>query len=363
MDKPKPKIDIIIQRVLLAVFGIGIILLIAFTGLSIYFLSPVNSNYEGYVEFRVEQGWGRSRIADELQEAGLIRSSFFFRVFMVVNNRNLYAGTYRLSQSMSVYDIIREINSMNSLENVTINVTFVEGRRLVDYARVIADRFEFEEEEVIARLNDREFLEELIERYWFLTEDIFQEGIKYPLEGYLFPDTYNFRMDVTIDDIVHVMLRTMENRLEIFRNDIELSNYTIHEFLTLASLIELEVPSRGDRVMVSGILYNRLRQNIPLGLCVTVHYAVGTPLSEPLTNAQINTCSPFNTRGVCAVPGLPIGPIASPSLASITAVIEPEEHDYLFFVSDRNGVMYYRRTYAEHNQIIRELRAAGLWLE
>ena len=363
MVEPKPKKEGIIQKIILALFGVGILVLLIFAALSFFFLSPVNRNYEGYTLFEVQSGWGTSRIADELEEEGLIRSSFFFKLFMLINDRSLYAGTYRLSQSMSVYDIIRTLNSTDSLENETLTITFIEGRRVTDFARSIATTFDFEEEEVLSRLSDVEFIEELIEQYWFLTDEILQEGIKQPLEGYLFPDTYNFRVDVTIDDIIHTMLRTMESRLEIFKEDIELSNYTVHEFLTLASLIELEVPTPGDRVMVSGILYNRLRQSIPLGLCVTVHYAVGTPLSEPLTISQINTCSPFNTRGICAIPGLPIGPIANPSLSSITAVVEPEEHDYLFFVSDRYMRMYYNRTYAAHNQTVRDLRAQGLWLE
>jgi len=369
MDKPKLDLDIIIQRIVLILFSAGILALIIFAGLSIFFLSPVDRHYEGYVEFRVEEGWSRAQIADELAEEGLIRSSFFFKIFMLINNRNLYAGTFRLSQSMSVYDIIRTLNSTPSLEIGTINVTFIEGRRLVDHVRVIANNFAKDEYEIFERLADQYFLEELIERYWFLTNDILNEELKHPLEGYLFPATYNFWLEASIDDIIHRMLSTMEARLEIFRIDIERSTFSIHELLTMASIIELEVPRALDRNKVARLIFNRLDRGITLGMDVTTHYAVGTELRDELTMAQINTCSPFNTRGICAVPGLPVGPIASPSLTSITAVIEPHEDDedeifdHIFFVTDRHLVVHYSRTYEEHRRIIRQLIEDGDWYQ
>ena len=361
MDKPKPNIDKVIQRVIIGLFGIGITCIIIFAGLSIFFLSPVDSSYEGYVEFKVEAGWGRARIADELREAGLIRSSFFFRAYTLIDSRDLFAGTFRISQNMSVYEIIRELSSMNALENETVRITFIEGRRLTDYARRIATTFEKDEQQILARLADREFLEELVERYWFLTDEIFTEGIKYPLEGYLFPDTYDFRVNSTIDDIIHRMLQNMGSRLEPFQNEITLSGRSVHEILTLAAIVELEVPRVEERAMVAGLINNRLRIGEPLGMDVTAHYAVGTELRDELTNAQLNVCSPFNTRGTCAIRGLPIGPIASPSLASITAAVEPEVHEYIFFVTDRNMRVYYTRTYAEHTAMIRQLIDQGLW--
>ena len=355
------KVATFLKKAVLIIIGLAIIVGVTLVGLMIFFLSPVNSNYDGYTYFEVEQGWGSSRIGAELHEAGLIRSNFFFRAYMRINNQTLLAGTYRLSKSMSTYEIVRKINSGNSLEAATITVRFNEGTRLTNHVAVITNYFDFEAEEILARLADEEFLAELIDRYWFLTEDILAEGIKYPLEGYLFPDTYNLRISASIDDIIHVMLRTMEQRLELLRADIELSNLSVHEIITMASLIETEGRLPEDRKIIASAIFNRLNRGMQLGLCVTIRYAAGTTPQDPITISQINACSPFNTRSQCGAPGLPIGPIASPSMTSIIAVIEPATTDYLFWVNDTTMTLHFSRTYQEHNRTIRELRAQGIW--
>jgi len=300
-------------------------------------------------------------IAQELESEGLIRSNFFFRFYMFVNDRPLFAGTYRLSKSMSVLDIIKTLNSSNSLENETITLTFIEGRRLVDYISRMAENFDFTEEEALEVLNDQTYLETLIEKYWFITEDILNEDIFHPLEGYLFPDTYIFRRNSTIEDIVIKMLDTMESKLEIYKEDLDGLNYNIHEILTLASIVEQEGAGFDDRAGIAGVFINRLNDDWRLDADATTLYGVNKALSEQPTRRDLNACNPYNTRASCGAPSLPIGPIASPSLASIHAVIEPENHQYFFFVSDKNKKVYFTKTYNAHNRLVRDLQRQGLW--
>ena len=155
----------------------------------------------------------------------------------------------------------------------------------------------------------------------------------------------------------------MEQKLEVYKNEIEVSNYNVHELLTLASIIELEVANSADRAAVAGVFYNRLKANDTLGSDVTTYYGVQKDFSRELSKNNLKACNGYNTRGEssCPIHGLPIGPICSPSLASISAAIEPEKNDYYFFVADKNNKTYFSKTNAEHNKITSELIKNGLW--
>src|SRR5699024_1894265 len=138
------------------------------------------------------------------------------------------------------------------------------------------------------------YLQELMSRYWFLTDSILQEGIYYPLEGYLAPDTYEFKdKDVTITTIIETMLDEMESELEPYRNMI---SGNIHYYMTMASMVELEGTNTDNRKMIAGIFENRLEANMNLGSDVTTYYALQYPMTSDLTTAQFATINPYNTR-------------------------------------------------------------------
>lgn len=359
----KSKLDSTISKITLSVFGIFIFFLIVFVICSVIFLAPVDKKNNSIHEFVVGSGWSKNKIADELKKDGLIKNANFFKVYIKFNNnKELYAGTYNLSKSMSVNEIIDTLNSGNSLENESITVTFIEGKRLTDYASVIAKNFGYDETEVVDKLNDETFIKKEISTYWFLTNDILKTGIYYPLEGYLFPDTYIFKKNATIEEILDKMIKNMGDKLTIYKNEISVSNYNIHELITLASIVELEGVNSADRADVAGVFYNRLKANMSLGSDVTTYYAVKKTFADDLSNNDLNSCNGYNTRGTC-VSGLPIGPIASPSLSSITAVIEPSTNDYYYFVADKNKKTYFSKTLAEHNAIVDKLKSNGLWYQ
>ncbi len=347
------------------IIGLIIALILVITILiSLYFygLTPV-SNKDKTVEFTVKTGENKIKIVDKLYDAGLIKSKVSLYIYVGLNrDLNLQAGDYHLSPNMSAKDIIKKLHEGKIIEIVnTYKLTFVEGKRIVDYAKIIAKSTNTTDEEVINTLNDKTYLKELINKYWFLTDDILDSGIYYPLEGYLFPSTYELYNGSGIKDIVAKMLDGMKEKLESLKTSIEESKYSVHELLTLASIVESEGANSDDRKGVAGVFYNRLNRGEALGSDVTAYYAAKKDFSSDLWQYEIDACSPYNTRGKCAVKGIPVGPISSPSYESIKAAISPSVHDYLFFVADKNKKTYFTKTNSEHEAKIRELRAAGLW--
>lgn len=356
----------IITRIFLICFSFIILVLICFAIASSILLSPVNKNSEDTVKFEVKSGTSKNMIADELEKAGLIKNALFFKFYIKFNiDTELYAGTYNLSKSMSVDEIINILSSNKSIENEGIMVTFIEGKRLTDHAKKIAEYFDYTEEDILKVANSDEFINNAIDKYWFITEDVKNEKIYYPLEGYLFADTYNLKKNSTIEEILNTMLYTMGQKLSDYKEDIELSDYSVHEILTLSSIVELEGSTSNDRKGVAGVFYNRLKKEEPLGSDVTTYYGVKKGFDKDLSIKNLENCNGYNTssRSTCPIIGLPVGPIASPSLASIAATIEPEEHDYLYFVADKNGKTYFTKTYKEHTETVSKLKKDGLWYE
>lgn len=357
MDTKKSKKKIIFLFVSILTI---VVILFGSIGIFMYNLSPVDSDSEEFIEFTVESGWGSNKIVEELKKAGLIRNDFFAKVLLKLDDKPLYAGTYKLSKDLATNEILEMISNQENIENETVTITFVEGKRLTTYVKQISEVFGFTEEEIMYKLNNKDYLNTLIEKYWFITADIFKEGIYFPLEGYLYPDTYEFKKNSTLDEILDKFLINMDEKLKTYKEEIEIGNHTIHEFLTLASIVELEGVNSADRRGVAGVFYNRLESGWTLGSDVTTYYAAKKDFSTDLTMSELNSCNPYNTRGKC-VEGLPIGPICSPSLSSIAASIDPLEHSYYYFVADSSKKTYFNETQSGHDETVRTLKEEGKW--
>ncbi len=350
------------KKVALVIFLIIMFTIIAFFGLTAYNLSPLDPSDETNIVLEIKEGTGKAEIANQLKKAKLIKSSFFLKVYLSFSSPTLYAGTYKLSPSMSALEILDKLKMQDNLENEIVTVTFIEGKRLSTYVKQISENFNYSEEEIYNKINDPEFLNTLINKYWFITKDILADGIYYPLEGYIYPDTYDFKKTSTVEEIVMKTLDNMDKKLSQYKEEINLSSYSIHQLLTLASIVELEGANSLDRAGIAGVFYNRLKDNLTLGSDVTTYYAVKKDFSTDLTWVDLNSCNGYNTRGTC-VKGLPIGPIDSASLESIVAVLEPKTHDYYFFVSDTNKQTYFSKTATEHAEIVNKLKSEGIWFE
>lgn len=231
------------------------------------------------------------------------------------------------------------------------------------YAKLIAENTDITEEEVFEKLKDEKYIDSLIKEYWFITANIKDSDIYYPLEGYLYPDTYNYMLeDLTVEKIFKPMLDQMENKLEPYKEKIQTSNIDVHKLLTVASICEAEANSAEDRPGVASVIYNRIKNGMSIGSDVTTYYAIKVDMSDrDLYQSELDLDNPYNTRGPNMEGKLPVGPICSVSISAIDAAINPDESDYLFFVSDKNGKLYFTKTSAEHEEIISELKSKGLW--
>ena len=347
--KPRPLLLVVLLAVILLILGIS----------WVYLASPVDKNDKKDIEVEITKGISVVKISTILKEEKLIRSKTLFKVYIkLYSNKTLKAGNYMLNRSMSLSEIVEVLEEGSKFDSSTLKLTFKEGQRITDYAKVVADSTNNNYEDVIAIFKDKNYMSELINKYWFLTNNILQDGIYYPLEGYLAPDTYYFKdSEVDTKEIIERMLDEMNKELTEYR--VSLGN-NVHYYLTMASIVELEGKTLEDRQNIMGVFNNRISAGMHLGSDVTTYYAFQASMSTKLTSEQYNTTNPYNTRPTSKV-GPPIGPICNPDLTSIQASINPINNNYLYFVADSNGKVYYSRTIDEQNKVIQDLISSGKW--
>lgn len=331
-----------------------------------YYLNIRPVSEEGFESktLKIEIGTSNEEIVSILEENKIIRNKLAFRIYIKLNEiTGFQAGTYIIDKPYELEDIVSLLKTGKIYSSDTINITFVEGKNMRYIAKVIAQNTENTEEDVYSVLKDKEYINSLIDNYWFITEKINDSNIYYPLEGYLFPDTYQFEsIEVDVKTIFKTMLDKMTTVLDSYKEKIENSKYTVHELITLASMIELEARNAEDRAEVSGVFYNRLNKNMSLGSDVTTYYAYKVDMGErDLYMSEINGFNPYNTRGPKMEGKLPVGPIASVGRTSIEAAITPKTTDALYFVADKYGKVYFGKNNAEHEANIQNLKNQGLW--
>ena len=354
-----------IKKVALIIVVLVIIAILAVFAWYNISVSPVNKDDDTEYTIEIPKGSNSSTIAQKLENEGVIRSALAFRIYVKLNNvSNLKAGTYDLTKSLSVEDMIEFIQTGKVSSKHSVSITFVEGKNMRWVASKIAEATNNTEEDVYSLLEDEEYIDSLIDKYWFITEEIKNDDIFYPLEGYLFPDTYRFEnKDVTVEKIFEKLLDQMDNKLSNHKEQIENSNYTVHQLLSIASIIENEAVFDKDRKNVASVIYNRLNINMPIQSDVTTYYALKIDMgSRDLYSADINTNNPYNTRGPNMNGKLPVGPISAIGLNSIEAAINPNETSYLYFVADKNGNVYFTTTYNEHTEKVNELKKSEMWI-
>lgn len=353
--------------------NIALILLIVLSAIIIFIgvsfninLSPVDKNSKEEKIVVIPSKTTTKEIGKILEEEGLIRNAQFFYVYVRIYKINdLKASTYELSPSMSLEEIIEILKEGNNYNPDAISITFQEGINIRKVATIIENKTNNTSQDVFDKLKDNDYLDKIISEYWFLTDEIKNSNIYYSLEGYLYPDTYFFEnKDVSVDQIFKVMLDEMAKKLAPHKGQIEESSYSVHELLTVASIVELEGVTIDDRKDIAGVFYNRLNRNMSLGSDVTTYYAFKVEMNErDLKTSEIQTYNPYNTRGPKMEGKLPIGPVSMPSIDSIDSAINPNGNNYLYFVADKNRKVHFTKTYNEHNKKIKELKDKGVWLE
>ena len=344
--KKKTKKRIIIVLICLLV----VILLII--GTYFYGLSSVSKKSEK-VTFNIEKGTSTREVINDLYEANLIKSKISSLIYVKLHkNIIIQAGTYELNRNQNAREIFNALNSGNTIKD-TINVTFVEGKRITDYMKVIEDKFGYSKEDILKVLNDQDFLKSLISKYDFIDESILNKDIYYSLEGYLFPETYEFYKNAKVEEIFTKMLDKTENVLDNYSTSLKERGLSYHELLTIASIIENETMAQEDRSIVSQVIYKRLDMKMSLGMDVTTYYGVRKDLKETLTQSDLNSNNAYNTRNTSFL-GLPVGPICNPSEDSIKAALNPSATDYVYFYADKEGKLHFAKTNAEFQELIRK---------
>ena len=314
----------------------------------------------------VEKG-SIASIASTLKENNVIRNEMMFKVYIKLSGkRKLQAGTYEFSENMGTKKIVSMLEKGSISKKNEVSLTFKEGINMRGIASIIEENTNNTKEDVLSLVNDNTYIDSLIDKYWFLDSSIKNSDIYYPLEGYLYPDTYIFKdKDVKVEDIFTKMLDETDNKLSKYKSDIESSKYSIHEIITLASIVELEVANSSDRKSVAGVFINRLgsRSYPTLGSDATSYYGskIDDWKSGGLSNVNLNDCSnKYNTRCSTNI-GIPVGPIGNPSIESVEAVLHPEEHNYYYFVNDCSGKLYLSENENVHNNTINKLKRENNW--
>jgi UPF0755 protein len=351
------------NRVLKIIIGtivlLASLLLLAFS-YYIYELTPI-SNDNTMIEVEIPKGSTGNKVGNILKSNNLIRDINVFKLYLKIHNVNtINYGTYKLNKTMGVKKLV-DIISSGKAANSDMKLLFKEGLNMRGIAKVIANNTNNSEEDVFNLLKDTTYIDSLINEYWFLTDDIKNKAIYYPLEGYLAPNTYQFvGKDVTVKEIFKTMLDQTNKILTPYKDQIK--GYTVHQFLTLASIVESEGVNDEDRAKIASVFYNRLNKKMSFGSCVTACYATKT---DNCISSNVNTKynSPYNTYLSNMAGKLPIGPVSNPGVASIEATINPADTNDLYFLADKNKNTYFFKTYDEQQTKKAELQAEGLWLE
>ncbi|MBE3590320.1 MAG: endolytic transglycosylase MltG [Firmicutes bacterium] len=309
-------------------------------------VAPADPHAQSEVLVHIPEGASTEEIARILAERRIVKNALAFRLAARFDGLagRLQAGWYRLSPALTTHEILVRLAAGHV---ATVRFTVPEGYTVAQVRALLIHEGFGDAAEVERATRAREVV-----AAWLPAG----AEVKEPLEGYLFPDTYTLPYGSGAEAAVRAMTRRFAKvwtpEMEARRRALGL---TVHEAVTLASIIELETKFPEDRPLVSAVFHNRLKRGMPLGSDVTVAYAVGKPAAE-LTRADFADPSPFNTY---VHTGLPPGPICNPGIDALRAALEPADVPYLYFVALPDGHLLYARTIAEHQENVRKARSMG----
>ena len=330
-------------------------------------LKPVDASSKDYVTVQIPEGSNVQEIGSTLEKSGLVKHGLIFSLYAKYKNySDLKSGYYNLKKSMSTDELIQELQKGGTPEAqapVLANLTIPEGYTLEQIAQTVGQlQGEFKEpltaDAFLAKVQDETFISQLVAKYPNLlgslpTKD---SGVRYRLEGYLFPATYTIKDSTTVESLIDEMVAAMDKAMSPYYATIKEKNLTVNELLSIASLVEKEGAKTEDRKKIAGVFYNRLNVGMPLQSNIAILYAQGK-LGQKISladDAGIDTTidSPYN---VYTHLGLMPGPVDSPSLDAIEASVNQTKSEYLYFVANvEDGKVYFATTKEEHDQNVAE---------
>ena len=287
------------------------------------------------VTFVIEAGTSKQDIAKNLAQAQLIRNEYVLDAYLYLTRPTLQAGEYELSSSMTPKEMIEKFKKGDVVVK-TVTVTLIEGQSVDDYADTLTKTLSFSKEEFKEKIKDKDYLQSLINTYWFLTDEILEDGIYEPLEGYFYPDTYEFMQNASVEDVIKKILSNTDIKLSTLKEEMAKSNYTVHQILTLSSLVEKEGITKKDRQTIAQVFYTRINTGMPLQSDISSYYGVHKKMGEELLLKDLLDVNPYNTRLTDGQMNgkLPIGPVDNASLDAIWATLHPTETKYVYFIAN-----------------------------
>ncbi len=341
------------KKIKIILIGISISLLIIFVSSFLFiknnnFLKPKGNE----IYYTVQEGMTTSDISLDLYGEKIIKNEEKFYKLSLKKEIDLFANTtYKLSDDMSYKEILDIISQPTSNFQGDTFLIF-EGEKIDEVAEDLSNYVVETKEEILDFWSNVDNLNIWIEKYDIIDDSILNSDIIYPLEGYLYPATYPIYQGETLIEITESMLGASESYYkDIFNKKGPNADFTFHDYLTLASIVERETMHPEDRPKVAEVFYNRMDQNMPLQSDITVLYAKGEHKSL-VTYDDLEYNSPYNTY---KVEGLPPGPISSVSLDSLNAVYEPDDNDYIYFFAKQDtGEVLYAKTLEEHEKNSKE---------
>ncbi|HFH9947242.1 TPA: endolytic transglycosylase MltG [Streptococcus suis] len=367
----RKKQDKAAKRIVAVIMSL-ILLVVVVTGIAGYMwikssLDPVNAKATEAVQVEIPEGSSTLEIGKILVDNQLVKNATVFNYYSKIKSyNNFQSGYYNLKQSMSVDEIakaLQESGTPTPQKEPAGKILIVEGYTLTQISQAITnntktedknDKTPFTSEEFMATVTNPDFINRMVAAYpqLFASLPTADSGVIYQLEGYLFPAVYEYTEETTMEELVEQMIAAMDARLQPYYEAIAAKNLTVNEVLTLASLVEKEGSTDEDRRNIASVFFNRLNNEMPLQSNIAILYAQGklgqeTTLAED-AGIDTNIDSPYNIYWRA---GLMPGPVDSPSVSAIEAVINVNTTDYLYFVADvTTGTVYYARTIEEHDQ-------------
>jgi len=291
----------------------------------------------------IQAGETAQAVGEKLEDEGVIASALLFRVLVALQGYEdkLVAGDYEFEKGMPTLEALERIRHGQTAPLV---VTIREGLRAEEIAELMEDKEVVSAEDFLAAIEK-----------WYEFSFLYTKPYWATLEGYLFPDTYFFSRNMTAEEVVQQILENFDRRVDSdLRQEADVAGLSMHTVVTLASIVEREAQVPDERPVIAAVFLKRLRLGMPLEADPTVQYALGNdPASvakygywkKELTQADLEVDSPYNTYRNT---GLPRGPICSPGLDSIEAVIRPADTNYLYFVARADGSHVFAETLEEH---------------
>ena len=312
---------------------------------------PVDTAQTELVSFEIEQGASVKEVSKALEEEGIIRNSKLFNFYLKFKNVSGFkSGLYQVSKSMTLDEIIAELSGAgkDKDQNAT-KVLIREGEQLTDIAKEVENSTKYSAEDFMAKVQDEEFLSYLVQKFpKLLTESYNGYQVKYVLEGYLYPATYDMNDSKTLQMLITEMVAKTDEVMSKYYDKISESDFTLQQIMALASLIEKEGTKLEDRKKISSVFHNRIKENMMLQTDVSVQYALGEH-KEALSLSDLEVDSPYNLYQNY---GVGPGPYNSPSEDSIVAALEPADTEYLYFLADiHTKEIYFAKTYEEHLEL------------